>query len=274
VSLVFPTTDDIIKASKKIASHCSKVLSPNDLISQLEKLNGLRKELLETSQRGHKIDLFSIGKGPNTFWYGFPDPGEAVGATSILCLLKELLKPNSLLNNFHVTWNFIPCLNWDDQPDDGRTLSKVMKTEKQEVDWLVDSPRPETIAVLNCAQKLKPIFTFPLHDEFHCADAVPVYFPVSHKISNQDAIELKKIIQNFGMTISSEVKSLEMGDGFLLMTEISDIRNSTFYELSKHGLVLICEVPNENLISQQDLIATQIAIGLYGLKMSLRNING
>jgi hypothetical protein len=87
--------------------HFTKILPPNDLIFEIENLKGLKTELLQTSQRR----------------------GEAVGATGILCLLKELLNPNSLLNNFPVIWNFIPCLNWDDQHDDGNTLSKVMKTD-------------------------------------------------------------------------------------------------------------------------------------------------
>ncbi len=46
----------------------------------------------------------------------------------------------------------------------------------REVDWCVDNPRPETKALLSLGEKIKPIFTFALHDEYHCGDTILAYF--------------------------------------------------------------------------------------------------
>jgi len=213
------------------------------------------------SAKGHPIKLYSYGQAnaPQVLLYGLPDPGEAVGASGLLGLLRALKDPHHLIHQMNVRWNFIPCLNIDDQPNDGLTLELVQKEQHQEVDWMIEQPRPETSALLNLNDLLNPVFTFPMHDEFHCEEVLPCYFPVSHELPDHICQEISTIIKHYGLSISPDIADDKMGQGFLDMFAINDIHKSTFAQFAKKGLVFICEVPRKEESQHKNLMATQLA---------------
>ena len=179
--------------------------------------------------------------------------------------MRALKEDHPFLAKLGLCWNFIPCLNMDDQPDQGQSLSKLMKTEAQEVDWLVENPRPETNALLTAHQILKPKLVFPLHDEWHCQDEIPCYMPVSQSLSVEICDGLREILTYFCLQVSTKVSDPEMGPGFLNMNSVGDIQKSTFHRFAKDGFVFICEVPFQKAKPEKNVIAAQIAAGLFAL---------
>lgn len=179
----------IIKNVKETTRWVRTILPPVEILNQCRKISEKDKRLSQIiigkSKKGTPIEAYSFGQGDkNILFYGFPDPGEAVGGTGILALVLALLNGNSFLNSLtnslNLKWNFIPCLNFDDQPEKGCEFVTVMRDPAiREVDWCLNNPRPETKALIQHAEKNKPVFTFPLHDEFHSGESIPVYFPVS-----------------------------------------------------------------------------------------------
>lgn len=253
--------------ARKIVNYYPKVLPAVDVIAEANLIakDWLRVSDLPKSRKGHVGQLMSqnsLNKN-NALLYGFPDPGEAVGGTGLLCLMKALKEKESFLEEMQFNWNFIPCLNFDDQPNDGKTLDKVMKTSEQEVDWLVNNPRPETTALLQIAKELKPQFIFALHDEWHCHEEIPIYMPVSQSLPKEICQGLRSLLEGFGLKISTDMTDSEMGAGFLNMNTVADIKNSTFYEFSKTGLVFICEMPDLQGQPDSNVIAAQLAAGLF-----------
>lgn len=253
--------------AQEIVSFYPRILPPLEVISEAATLSNGWMNVAEIgkSQKGHSIQLFSQTKTnyQNALLYGFPDPGEAVGGTGLLCLMRALRENHPFLMGLDYNWNFIPCLNFDDQPNEGKTLEKVMKTSVQEVDWLVHAPRPETTALLDIASKLRPKFVFPLHDEWHCHEEIPSYMPVSKPLQKDICDGLRDLLKSFSLKISTDINDSQMGEGFLNMETVADIKNSTFFEFGKHGTVFICEMPD--LMGQDDsqVIAAQLAAGLF-----------
>jgi hypothetical protein len=260
---------ECIEIGRTISHYYPKVLPAKQVIFEANQIaNGwFDVSELGVTQGGHAIQLMSSRGNHDTsvLLYGFADPGEAVGATGLLGLMKLIKDGNPFLSSLNVKWNFIPCLNMDDQPNEGKTLEKTMKTDQQEVDWLVNDPRPETTALLELSKKLKPDFVFPLHDEWHCHEKIPCYIPTSHVLPPHTCSGLRGILEIFGFEISSDMVDPEMGAGFLNMLNVPDIKNSTFYEFSKSGHVFICEVPDLLTGNDQNAIAAQMAAGLFAM---------
>jgi hypothetical protein len=251
----------------EIVEYYPRVLPATAVISEANSIamDWLKITEVARSRKGHSIQLMSekSTKNPNALLYGFPDPGEAVGGTGLLCLMKALKANHPFLEDIRLNWNFIPCLNLDDQPDNGKSLSKVMKTSEQEVDWLVRDPRPETTALLEVAAQLQPRFIFPLHDEWHCHEEIPCYMPVSRPLARDVLQGLRTLLESFGLKISKTIIDPDMGEGFLNMGSVAEIKNSTFYEFDKSGTVFICEVPDIEGQPDSTVVAAQIAAGLF-----------
>lgn len=204
------------------------------------------------------------------FSTGSQNPGEAVGGTLILALLRGLIGKDAYLTALDITWNFIPCLNFDDQPGTGLVLEEVFRDpQKREVDWCLNNPRSETTALVEYAKVVQPVFTFPLHDEFHSGESIPVYIGVSEILSLNTCDSLRDTIRAFGLSVQAEDPHPEMGQGFFKMGAIGEeYFNSTFSVLAKYGLVLICEVSQED-VKVSNLVGAQLATGLIALNLIL-----
>ncbi len=251
--------------AEKITEGVTEILPAAEIISRCRKISGFSHEIIGRSDKDAAIDFYKIGSGRHpVLFYGFPDPGEAIGATVILALMQALSAPKCVLHHFDVTWLFIPCLNFDDQPDNGKSLRRVMKTAAQEVDWLVHNPRPETTALLDVLRQYRPLFVFPMHDEFHCSEIKPVYFPVSHPVPAWLAEELRRLVVQAGFAIDSSFNHPQMGAGFFIIEEEAgeEFSGCTWSIAQQHGFVFICELFAAPGIPHRKLAATQLAAGL------------
>ena len=119
----------VAELAEKITEGVTEMLPAAEIISRCREISGFSHEVIGRSNKNAAIDFYKIGTGRHpVLFYGFPDPGEAIGATVILSLMQALSDPASILHQLDVTWLFIPCLNFDDQPDNGNSLRRVMKT--------------------------------------------------------------------------------------------------------------------------------------------------
>ncbi|MFN8579131.1 MAG: hypothetical protein U0354_20065 [Candidatus Sericytochromatia bacterium] len=252
--------------SKEITENIKEIISPYDLLKEVREISDsnkkLNKQILGYSSKNNPIELYEIGNGKkNILLYGFPDPSESIGGTSILFLIKYLLQENSLFSSLDIKWLFIPCLNFDDQPNNGMSLEKTMKTSSQEVDWCLNNPREETKALVNLAQKYKPILSFPLHDEYHCNEIIPIYFPVIPRLNKNICNKLREVIYSYNLEIDTSYNDKDMGQGFFEMSEIADdYDNSTFSVLSNYGNVIIFELSDLKHLEKKVLCEIQIHI--------------
>lgn len=275
--------NNIVKNVKEITRWVDAILPPVEILKQCRKISENDKKLsriiIDKSEKGIPIEAYSFAQGDkNILFYGFPDPGEAVGGTGVLALILALLNGNSFLNSLtnslNLKWNFIPCLNFDDQPKKGCEIVKVMRDPAiREVDWCLNNPRPETKALIQHAEKNKPVFTFPLHDEFHSGESIPVYFPVSRLLPIKVCDAVRKGVTAFGFSINDSYNHPIMGQGFFEMKEAApDYCNSTFSLLSSYSLVFACEISCIDQTTPADMVAAQLAAGLTVLNYVLKSL--
>lgn len=236
-----------MQLARDLTRDIAAIATPREGIAAFRALPGLRHEVLGHDANGEPIDGYTFGDGPgSTLWYGFPDPGEAVGATGLLALARALVAGEPRLAALGLTWWFIPCLNLLDQPDGGHSLAVCQKTAAQEVDWCLSDPRPETTALLGLAARARARTVFPLHDEYHCGEPIPGYAVSSAPL---------------GAALEAAVVAA-VGDhpweGFMDMPDVPDYANSTFSVMARDGLVFICEVSRQPHLAPRDLVAAQL----------------
>ena len=263
--------DRIVQIARQLASGTDAILTPVAVLQKCRELerasNLLHRTTLGRTDGGHEIEAYRLGNGKRQFLlYAFPDPGEAVGGTLILCLLKSLLGGSEDLEPLDATWHFIPCLNFDDQPDNGQALGVVFRDASvREVDWCIDNPRPETSALLRYADTVRPSFTFALHDEYHCGKPVPAYIGASESLEATVRRDVAAALAAFDQAIDPGRRTQGTDIAFVDMTSSSDYPKSTFACLSQYGLVFVCEVSQREDILPADLVAAQLAAGLVVL---------
>jgi len=260
----------IIKIAKVLSSEVKEILPPIDVIRECALLAQKNKNIREINightEQGHPIKAYEFGNGKShVLFYGFPDPGEAIGGTTILSLLRALSKSNEFLSSLDITWHFIPCLNLDDQPNEGKALSNVFRDPNiREVDWCVSNPRSETTALLNYAKTISPLLTLTLHDEYHSGQSMPVYVITTKETKPDTAEQIRTCLKSFGFKLSNKYHNKTMGEGFATLSNLTgeDYNNSTFKELTKYGLVAGSELSQQEGIIPSVLVAAQIAISL------------
>lgn len=252
--------------AEKATLWIDEILPPLQLLDECKKISDenakLYRNIVGYSLSNHPIEVYEYGESDKCILiYGFPDPGEAIGGTTILSIIKRLVSDDEFLKAFELKWVLIPCLNLEDQPENGEKLLKIMKTKEQEVDWCLDNPREETKALIEVANKYKPLITVPLHDEFHSEEKIPVYFGVSSKIDGNFSNELRQCIENYRLEIDSSICDMEMGYGFFEMSKkADDFKNSTFSILSEYGLVILCELSDIKTLKRSKLCEIQLLI--------------
>lgn len=216
---------------------------------------------------GRDIFSYSFGNGPNhCLFYAFPDPGEVIGGRGLMAIANLLQVGACNFKSMPVTWHFIPCLNFVDQPDNGQSLQKVMKKPDQEVDWCLSSPRPETTALITFADTIKPCFSMGMHDETHCDELIDSYIGVTRTLSNEAANLLRTVFFKCGAQLNKDYSDAQMGDGFFNMNSIGDeFNNSTFSHLNSYGQVMVADIGRSENLRTADLVFLQLAAGLIGM---------
>jgi len=267
------TWNRILHEVRRLCESVEDILPPFEVLGRFREAarkGMVERHVLGTSRGGHPIEAFTTDAGKrSTLWYAFPDPGEAVGGTVLCVLLEALARGDTIFDRLGTRWSWIPCLNLDDQPADGRRLEPVKKAaDVREVDWCVHNPRPETTALLSHAAAIRPDFIYALHDEYHSGESLPVYLPTSVVWDDRFCHDVRQSLEAVGFRIHEGITHPTMGTGFLQMGGAPDYPNSTFHALSKHGPVLICEVSPQLDLKDADLVAAQLAVGLLGLTRS------
>ncbi|MCO4781761.1 MAG: hypothetical protein KC646_05505 [Candidatus Cloacimonetes bacterium] len=259
--------DKLFKELYEKSKEENKILTPVEVINyfhhHFDEDPNVSCETWGIDNTGRPILSYTFGHGPQSILlYAFADPAEAVGGTGIIALSKLLMDKQSELSKLNYSWVIVPCLNFVDQPNHGLENSKLQKTAAQEVDWCVSDPRPETTAILQIASAYKPIFTFPLHDEFHHPEYVAPYCGLGKAIDVDTASNITALFAQYNMQMNHEYADKELGEGFFIMESIGEeIKNSTFYAFSQYGQVLVCEIPNTNKANDSELVFLQMAIG-------------
>lgn len=262
---------DLIELARRLFDEVDEILPPVALLEALDAAvtRDVRVDVIGHTARGTPLRRYRFGAGQHAvLLYGFPDPGEAVGGTVILTLLRAWLRREPDLRALDVTWHCVPVVNPDDQPDGGRTLPPVRKTAAQEVDWWGEAgPRPEARAILALAERLRPLLTMPLHDEFHARRPVPAYLPISHVFGGGFAGHVAQLLALARHPLSDTLSCPLMGPGFAAMPTLAGPAwpRSTFAGLAEHGPVLICEVAAHPGLRAGHLVMAQLGVLLLGV---------
>ena len=166
----FMTVDEMNSASKALAKEHP------DIVEEFE--FGITRE-------GDKIIGLKIGKGKqNALVFGLPHPNEPIGTMMLDYFTKELAENKKLRDELDYTWYIVKA--WD---SDGTRLNEgwfkgpftlynyarnfFRPAGHQQVDWtfpieykelkFTDSI-PETVAMMNLIDKIKPRFIYSLHN--------------------------------------------------------------------------------------------------------------
>jgi hypothetical protein len=263
--------EELVAGLRRVTRTFDAILPPGDLLAACRALEGedarCEREVIGRTESGREIEAYVRGEGHEVLLYGFPDPGEAVGGTGILAMMRALWNDDPLLRQFAVRWRFIPCLNFDDQPEEGRVLVPVSRSEGvREVDWCLDAPRAETRALLEQADAHRPVFTFALHDEYHSGEPVPSYVGVTRPLPADACEAVRACLASFGLEVDGSIRHDGMGEGFFRMGATGpDFANSTFSVFGACGQVLVCEVAKAPEVPPADLVAAQLGVGLIAL---------
>ncbi len=259
----------ILPALRRISEKYDTILPPVKVVEECRRIAGegrVHRRVIGSSEGGKSIEAYEIGSGTPVLLYGFPDPGEAVGGTAIAALLRALVEKDPFLQSFGVRWHFIPCLNPDDQPDDGQSIRTVVRDkQKREVDWCVDNPRKETTALVDYVREIEPQFTFPLHDEYHCGDSLAMYFPVCGCLAPSAASRIRELLDTYGVPISSDMSDPTLGQGFFPCEGELDYKDSTFAVMAEYGTVFIAEISCRPELTPSQTVAVQFGAGLIVL---------
>ena len=137
------------------------------------------------SRKGHPILCTKMGKGKkNALCFACPHPNEPIGAMTVLTMAELFLQDKALLEETGFTWYFIHCIDpdgtrlnegWFKGPFSLRHYAKnyYRPAGKDQVEWTFpidykglrfDRPIPETKALMALIDKIKPAFTFSLHN--------------------------------------------------------------------------------------------------------------
>lgn len=137
------------------------------------------------SKNGHPIRCMKIGSGnKNALCFACPHPNEPIGAMTLITMARIFAEDPELLAETDFTWYLIPCID----PDGTRlnegwfkgpfTLMNYARNfyrpvGHEQVEWTFpfkykdfhfNKPIPETRALMNLIDELKPSFMFSLHN--------------------------------------------------------------------------------------------------------------
>lgn len=137
------------------------------------------------SRKGHPILCLKIGDGPkNALCFAFPHPNEPIGAMTMEYFAQVLAENQHLRNRLGFTWYIIKCAdpdgvrlneNWFKGPF---TLTNYIRhfyrpALYEQVEWTFpiayknlrfNRPLPETRALMNIVDRIKPQFVYSLHN--------------------------------------------------------------------------------------------------------------
>jgi hypothetical protein len=269
----------LVDQVRDLTARVDRMLAPLEVLERCRdvarRTSRIERRIVGATEAGQEMEAYLFATAPRpaaaVLLYGFPDPGEAIGATGIVALLEGFVANHALLGRFPIACAAIPCLNLDDQPDGGRTLQRVFKSRNvRQVDVSADDPRAETRALLALADEVRPRFTYALHDEYHAGDEVPAYVGTTRILGRETCDAIRDVLHAFAIPLSSTEEHPLMGAGFVDSRRYgARYDRSAFPLLDRHGLVLTCEISDRPGARAADLVGAQIAAGLVALAAEL-----
>lgn len=178
-----------------------------------------RLQVVGETRQNDPIELFSIHHGdgfPNAFLFGAPHPNEPIGCMTIEFLSRCLCEDENLRTQLNYNWHFIQCIDadhmrlnegWFRGPFDLRNYHRnfYRPRSNEQVEWsfpvqykslTFDEPLPETQALIQCIDELKPHFMFSLHNSesgavyYHLSDESPSLYPLLRDIPSWFGLQL------------------------------------------------------------------------------------
>lgn len=235
-----------------------RLLSPAEILSWFRGHASAFRGPVGRGRLGDEIPSYVFGNGgPTALWYGFPDPGEGIGASALVLLAQRLLA-----GAVRGTWVVVPCLNLADQPGSPRAPASKQTLGVAEVDWCVAEPRPETEFLLSLLETYRPALIYAMHDESHGEAEIPASLGFSRRVPA--AARLRELVTARGIPWNRDVHDPVMGEGCFCMPEVApDWHNSTFSVAARHGLVFVCELGRYGRISERMMMEVALQAGLW-----------
>ncbi|MDI9366950.1 MAG: M14 family zinc carboxypeptidase [Thermotogota bacterium] len=190
----FKTVDELNESSRKLAEQYP------DLASFYK---------IGESMAGDAIYCLKIGNGSRAvLMYGFPHPNEPIGSMMLDYLSQQLVENEAFRNSFKdVSWYVVKVAD-----NDGAKLNEgwfrgpytplnyalnfYRPASFQQVEWTFpikyktldnNDPIPETRALMNIIEEVKPIFIYSLHNAGfggvynYISDDAPILYPIFEK---------------------------------------------------------------------------------------------
>jgi hypothetical protein len=190
----FKTVDELNESSRKLAEQYP------DLASFYQ---------IGESMAGDPIYCLKIGNGSRAIlMYGFPHPNEPIGSMVLDYLSQQLVENEAFRNTFEdVSWYIVKVAD-----NDGAKLNEgwfrgpytplnyalnfYRPASFQQVEWTFpikyktldnNDPIPETRALMNIIEEVKPIFIYSLHNAGfggvynYISDDAPILYPIFEK---------------------------------------------------------------------------------------------
>ncbi|MDF2532159.1 MAG: peptidase [Clostridia bacterium] len=154
-------------------------------ILEAEYSDVVKVDEIGTSRNGHSILCMRIGNGKkNALCFACPHPNEPIGAMTLVTMARLFAEDKELLLETGFTWYLIPCID----PDGTRlnegwfkgpfSLTNYVRNfyrpvGYEQVEWTFpfdykglyfDKPIPETQALMQLIDEIKPSFMFSLHN--------------------------------------------------------------------------------------------------------------
>lgn len=169
------------------------------------------------SRRGEKIEALKIGSGSkNALMFAMPHPNEPIGSMMLEFWSERLAQDSTLLKQLDFTWYLIKCIDvdstrlnegWFKPPFSLTSYARhyYRPPSQQQVEWTfpVDyktlhfhAPMPETTALMNLIEKIKPDFMYSLHNAgfggvyAYISNQEPAFYPDFYEIVKSQGLPL------------------------------------------------------------------------------------
>ncbi len=169
------------------------------------------------SRKGDPIDAIKIGDGPNrALLFALPHPNEPIGSMMLEYLSLRLTQDEALCKSLGFTWYLIKSIDPDGTRLNEGWLKGPFSLENyalnyyrppayQQVAWTFpidyktlhfNAPPPETRALMDLIEKVKPDFMYSLHNSdfggvyFYIWDEAPPLYSQFHKLVESQGLPL------------------------------------------------------------------------------------
>lgn len=208
-------------------------LAPGPLLQAWRQLAAqdprVRRIEIGHSQLGRPVEAFRCGKARPLLFYGFPDPGEALGAFGVLRWARS-----KLASQAPGDWIVVPVVDVDGQPD-WKVLQRPIHSPpgSQSVD-LFGGEDPILQALAQHIVDWEPRATIALHDEWHGDEPLPVYaFTTFKDTAATDSVRSQW--SGIGLPTSQEWSCPLHGPGFISQDVLDTLPNGTIWAAARRS---------------------------------------